>query len=211
MTNFRIGLVGSPGSGKSTFAAMLYAEMLQRGINSSRLVLEKALDHLGAGEKIDTPADQIVVTHKQMHAEATAILSNFNPIICDSAIFSGEVYMMEKLNKHPETDLDKELVGLSSVDRYMDVMNKYKGYYNAVVYCPLVDETSQLNKFRIHNIEQSRSIDQQMQIMIEGLPKNVIVFKLSKSYPERVKDLVGIANYIQQNYLGVKNAIQSAN
>lgn len=198
---YKIGMVGAPASGKSTFAAMLYAELLKRGINSSRLVMEKAAEHLGQGGKIDTVADQIHVSHLQMLSQLHTEKSGFTPIICDGAIFMGEAYMNDKLEKFPNVDREETFCNLTTVNKYMEVMNEYKFMYDIIVYCPLPSEDNKTNKFRIHDGFESKKLATEMRKMLYSLPKTVGVFELSNSYSHRVEQLQELADHIQSKYM----------
>ena len=144
-----IGICGAPGSGKSTLAARLYAELLERGINSSRLVTEYATEWLGQGNKIES-FDQRIISITQEDREYYAQFSGFDPIICDSALWMGAVYT-ELGFSGPPKDLERELV----IGLYHRTLNRY----DMTIYVPLFDDEGRLNTFRIHNAEQSKQVD----------------------------------------------------
>ena len=148
-----IGICGAPGSGKSTLAARLYAELMELGINGSRLVTEFAVEFLGQGNKIDTRTQRII-SITQEDREQYSIDSKFNPIICDSCIWMGAVYAEVGWGETPK-DLDREMVnGL-----YHRTLNRY----DLTIYVPLFDVVDKTNTFRIHNAEQSKIVDAAIQ------------------------------------------------
>jgi len=176
---FKIGMVGAPGSGKTTFAAMLYAELLKRGKNSSRLVMEKAAEHLGFGGRIATIPEQMKVTYDQIEAEAYADNCNFSPLICDGACFMGEVYMDYMRRKHPEFDLwDTPLVGMTSLNKFYAIMNDCKSQYDLIIYCPLINVGDQTNDHRIHNEHESKMLEIDMHNLMYKLSTKKIILPL---------------------------------
>lgn len=147
----KIGILGAPGSGKTVFSARLYAEILERGVNSARLVPEYAHEHLGAGCPIESLDDQEEVSLVQKLRQDTAEECNFNPIICDSALWIGGVYIKHKIQTGQIPHDDKSV-------KFLDWI--YETSYDITVHVPLFKTDNQVNQFRIHDYTQSQEIEQ---------------------------------------------------
>ena len=140
----KIGIVGAPGSGKTTLGARLYAELLEQGVNSAGYVQEYAKEYLGAIGAIDQ-AGQEVITETQMELEQDAVYANFNPIICDSAIWLGAIYAAYTGSSR----------GVYIAAATLPANNKY----THLIYTPLFDTADKTDQFRIHNHDQAVVLD----------------------------------------------------
>ena len=180
-----IGIVGAPGSGKSTLAARLYADLMELGINSSRLVTEFAVEWLGQGNEINTRTQRII-SITQEDREQYSIDSKFDPIICDSVIWLGAVYAELGWGEAPK-DLDREMVnGL-----YHRTLNRY----DITIYVPLFDAVDKTNTFRIHNAEQSKRVDDLIREKLK-LVKNGNWVQSPKKIEERSAWIKNAASFI---------------
>jgi len=146
--------VGAPGAGKSTFAARLYAELLERGITSARLVSEYAQEWLGEGNEIDFQGQKKII-EVQLGREEYTEKCGFSPLICDSGLWLGSVYR--------DYFLEKENEGRRYSDADMEYMYEtllYINRYDMTVYVPpFALNASQLNVFRIHDSNDSKEIN----------------------------------------------------
>ena len=183
---YLIGIVGAPGSGKSVIAARLYAELLERGINSSRLVTEAAAEYLGRGNTIINLDGQIEITDEQIKKEEYNSKCNFNPIICDSAIWLGSIYREFYINNNPESKND-----LSETE-YIE--NNYETIhdYAMTVYVPLFHMGDKINNFRIHDGSQSREIDKLIENRLSVVPNLYSATKFLNDREHFIKYLAGI-------------------
>ncbi len=147
----KIGFVGAPGSGKTTLAASLYAELLKRGVSTARLVPEAAQEHIGSGKEINIQTQQ-EITLEQINRELKAESCGFDVLVCDSAAWLGSLYMRYNLatNNIPPT---------KALDYYMDEGDGLYHTYDYMIYVPLFVESSQISKHRIHDYSQSEHID----------------------------------------------------
>lgn len=84
-----INLWGGPGSGKSTTAAGVFAELKQRGI-SCELITEWVKTWAWRGEKIG-PFDDVYITAKQLRRES-ACYGRVDYIITDAPLGLGAVF-----------------------------------------------------------------------------------------------------------------------
>lgn len=154
----RIAFVGAPGSGKSTFSARLYAELLENGLTSTRLVTEYAQEWLGQGKIIDFEG-QKEITKIQLGREEYTEGCGFSPTLCDSGLWLGAVYREYWLEKNIDrpryTNADME---------YMYETIRYINRYDMTIYVPMWKNfnEAQSNEFRIHDSEDSRELDQKI-------------------------------------------------
>lgn len=84
-----VELFGGPGTGKSTSAAMVYAMLKQRGVNSE-LVREYVKDWAWEGRKIST-YDQFYLMGKQIRRESM-LYGKTDIVVTDSPVMMGIVY-----------------------------------------------------------------------------------------------------------------------
>lgn len=156
----RIGIAGAPGSGKTTFAALLYTELLAQGNQGAFLIHEYAKEWLANGNELKTFMDQIHVSNEQISRELKASKSTFSPIICDSCIWLGGIYT--SLMDYPQTSLVKSLI--TNVETFD---------YDMTIFIPLPDSEDKLSKFRIHNAKQSEHIEDLILDICSNKGKNV--------------------------------------
>jgi ribosome-binding ATPase YchF (GTP1/OBG family) len=175
---YKIGIIGSPASGKSTLSCRLTGELMERGMSGARMVTEYAIEHLGKGNKIESFEDQALLTKKQIDYEKYAEKCTFNPIICDSAIWIGKVYVLAN-NKKLTKDMEE----------YLENIEKYKNLYDMTIYVPLFSKKSELNTFRVHDSEQAMELDKLIKTELKGA-RNVI------KAPKSLKDRESFIKYI---------------
>lgn len=157
----KIGFVGGPGSGKTVLAAKLYARLLELGLFSTRLVPEYAQEFLGSGGII-IPDAQITISNFQRQKEEYNIACGFSPIICDSAIWLGAIYMQYNLLCNME-DFPR-----SKYDNYIQETLDTYSEYDYMIYVPLFDQETKTNEFRVHDNSQSTDIDHMILKVIEA-------------------------------------------
>lgn len=85
-----INLLGSPGAGKSTLAADLFAKMKRRGLKVE-MVREVAKEWAWAGREIG-PFDQIAIIGEQIGRESS-LFGKVDYIITDSPVLLGAFYL----------------------------------------------------------------------------------------------------------------------
>jgi hypothetical protein len=182
---YKIGIVGAPSSGKSVLACRLTAEIMERGLSGARMVTEYALEHLGQGKPIDKLDHQALISTRQISAERYASKCNFNPIICDSAIWIGKVYINHNSLKNN--------CGILTMDEaeYVQQMDRFKEAYNMTIYVPLFSKKSELNTFRIHDNEQAVELDKLIKSELKQARNVIKAPKLLKDRESFVKYIAG--------------------
>jgi len=98
-----INLISGPGSGKSTTAAQLFAEMKYNSIDCE-LVREYVKDWAYIGLKPDNIFDQIHITNEQLRKESI-YYNKIEYLVTDSPIFFGIVYDFIYTKKHNIKDI----------------------------------------------------------------------------------------------------------
>lgn len=91
----RINFFGGPGSGKSTTAAQVFAELKRRGYSIEH-VNEYVKAWAYAGRRVD-PYDQFYLQAKQMQYEYRYLKHGVKNIVTDSPVALGYVYANEAL------------------------------------------------------------------------------------------------------------------
>lgn len=190
---YKIGMVGAPGSGKSTFAAMLYSELLQLGFSGSRLVQEKAQEYLGSGREIKRIKDQFSVTNMQKFEEDKISSLNFDPVICDSAMLMSRIYMDTIVESVNDINLEDEFYK----EKFDEITMGCNDRYDLVVYCPLIDTLDKRGQFRIHSPEQSKEIDNRILDLISCLEEDSLVYRVDDDVSQRKLDAIYLAKLIK--------------
>lgn len=184
---FKIAICGAPGSGKTTFAARLYADLLESGVSSTKLITEYAQDYLGKGLKIDTIKDQQYITQQQYEREQYAANHSYSPLICDSPIWIGAVYLQYNYNKNPINTEEFLPVYSSCIETYND--------YDTTIYVPMFDTVnSRLNRHRIHDVQQALTIDT---MIYDVVKKCSNVYTVSEKLSERHDDVKRIIDSLK--------------
>lgn len=195
----KIGIVGAPGAGKTTFAAKLYAKLLEEGVPSTRLVSEYAQEVLGRNEKID-PQNQVNITSTQMMREHYIQSCNFNPIICDSAVWLAAMYIDDKL-EYPLFTKPHELKDYFKYGQmpYKHALSEWE--YAAIIYTPLFRNDNQQSQFRIHDYAQAKLIQDSLDEYIIGndIKKKSTFFQCPANFNERkdfIEDLIPAIKFL---------------
>lgn len=184
----KIGIIGAPASGKTTFAARLYARLLEMGISGTRLVPEYAHEFLGQNSTI-TFRDQVNITSEQLWREFYHKSCGFDPLICDSAVFIAKYYSMLAAGPGPMIWPEFE-----QREEYHKLLDLTKHSYDLVVYVPLFHNTDKLNQFRIHDASQSHKVDA---MIVDDLGNSALnVFEVSESLELRPNSIEHIAQYV---------------
>lgn len=156
---YKIGLAGSPLSGKTTLGAMLYAEFLKQGVEGAYLIDEYAKFHLAQGLHIDYWTQQYI-SNQQLDKEDDVSTTSFSPVICDSCVWLGKIYC-----------------GLNGWDTYHDDYPEYlktiSKTYDLTIYVPLNHYTHETSAYRIHDGWQSKEIGDRIRKELDG-HKNVV-------------------------------------
>lgn len=91
----RIGFTGLPGTGKTTLARMLSAELPKStSLNNIELVSEYARRYISKYEAIESIWDQYLIMQKQLDWE-DSVGTEVQAIVTDSPVFLGLVYCLE--------------------------------------------------------------------------------------------------------------------
>ena len=167
----KIGLVGAPGSGKTTLGAMLYTEFLTAGFEGAYLVHEYAKEWLARGNGFDEFMDQYVVSQHQLEREARVDETTFSPVICDSCVWLGGLYAkLRPLERTP------------TVQEYLDKVEA--NTYDVTIFVPLPDKEDHLTQYRVHDNAQALHIQK---LILEELKTKTNVIDAPKLFKDRVK------------------------
>jgi hypothetical protein len=141
---------GSPGSGKSTFAAECFAEAAKLGLNA-HLVSEFIKDHAVRGYAIDE-LDQLWITGEQTRKEA-GTYGKYDFVFTDSPILLPSFFAHH---------YDEDDMGLASVvSRWENRANAKHGIKRIRVFLPLVEGWFKQTG-RYESFEQSRVMSEKM-------------------------------------------------
>lgn len=170
----RIAIVGSPGSGKTTLASMLYSRCLLGGLSKARLVLEEAPRYIGENGHLDTLADQIQCWHLQELDCIRNEAGGFNPVILDGALWLSSVYVRYSTT---EAVFPNYFAGLTFNDaaEHISESEQYLTKYDLTLYTPWVDRRVETGLHRIHDGDQSRTIDQYIQKSLARIDSQMMV------------------------------------
>jgi hypothetical protein len=163
----QVSFIGSPCSGKTTTAAMVFAALKEIGISCEFIVEEarryiaqkrfNAIQSLQEPFKLDDE-DQLNIMDNQIHIENMyrTVCHSSTIIVCDSSPFNSLLYMSPDGRNNAIT---RKLVEKS-------IFNS-----NLVFYAPPVLETDIVDTNRVHDPQASLLIDQSIpKIMLETAP-----------------------------------------
>ena len=125
-----INFYGEPGSGKSTTAAELYAQMKRQGLNVE-LVREFAKELAWDGKKIG-PFDQMAIIGEQIRRESS-LFGKVDYVITDSPAMLGAFYMDYSHNECYMNDMVKNYISYAETIHnvtFTNIMVKRQGEYN---------------------------------------------------------------------------------
>jgi ABC-type oligopeptide transport system ATPase subunit len=143
---YKIGLVGSPLSGKTTLGAMLYTEFLKQGVEGAALIDEYAKWHLATGKPIKEYKDQKWISSQQILSEYFIEKTSFTPIICDSCVWLGKIYC--QLNGWDQDNPEYEV--------YAQTLDKQT--YDMTIFVPLQHTDGETSEYRVHDGVQAAKI-----------------------------------------------------
>lgn len=167
----RIGLVGAPSSGKSSLAAMLYAELLIAGVEGAYLIQEYAKEWLASGNKFESVLDQMIVSNRQIHREDQISKTSFTHLVCDSCIWLGGIYA--NMGSPEQTPAVKE---------YLNTVNSFN--YDVTIFVPMPDTNDHVSEFRVHNGQQSLHVQN---LILEELKSKKGVIDAPKNFKDRAQ------------------------
>lgn len=128
----KIGLVGSPGSGKSTCAADTFVQCKKNGIKVE-LIQEFARDALNKGWELNSIAEQIIINRNQCEKE-DIVPKEIDVLITDSPVFLTYYYGLCNFEDPYEDFILAELYKdfLKDIERYDFIffLNRVKEYVN---------------------------------------------------------------------------------
>jgi len=102
----RINFLGGPGSGKSTTAAFIYAELKKRG--TSIELVDEYIKFWTYIPRVPKGFDSLYVQAKQIHKEDTILRAGTDFIVSDSPILLQYYYA-----KHHNTPVQKPMLDIS--------------------------------------------------------------------------------------------------
>jgi predicted ATPase len=166
-------LVGSPGSGKTTIAANIFAALKTRGF-PAEFIAEKAREviaHRKSNGLVLDESMQDPIIESQYRAEIDFAKSTDAPVICDSSLLLTYLYL-----RNPEVNpLVKKL------DHLMEDVSRY---INTIFYCPLSNvlqygEYAKNDANRIHSVKESDEIDRKIPEILKTKVPNTRVLVLT--------------------------------
>jgi predicted ATPase len=166
-------LVGSPGSGKTTIAANIFAALKTRGF-PAEFIAEKAREVIAHRKSHGMVLDESMqdsIVESQYRAEIDFAKSTDAPVICDSSLLLTYLYV-----RNPELNpLIKKL------DHLMEDVSRY---INTIFYCPLSNviqygEYSKNDSNRIHSVKESDEIDHKIPELLKTKVPNTRVIVLT--------------------------------
>ena len=116
----RIGIVGVPGSGKTTLARGLAAECRNHPeLKNVELVSEYARRYISKHGKIESISEQFLILEKQIEFEDSVCNDKLNIMISDSPIFLSFIYCLSL----PRVS-SKEIVFFNNIFKKMTKLNR---------------------------------------------------------------------------------------
>ncbi len=180
-----IGFLGAPCSGKTTTAAMAFAELKDMGI-PAEFVVEKARKFI-AGKRVNclktntpftlTDEDQNTIAMSQFSDEQLIVESVewHTAVITDSSVFNSLIYMSEAHANEP------------GVRRSMQfALDKY----DLLFLCGIVPPSPALDSNRVHNQQQSFDLDTRLQALLKEFTTKTPIISLSGSSKYRAREVV---------------------
>jgi len=165
-----VNLYAGPGTGKSTSAAQIFAELKWMGVNSE-MTLEFAKEKVWE-ESIKVLDDQIYVFAKQLH-KMRRLIGKVDVIITDSPLLFSIMYDVSK-NKH-----------LKSL-----VLDVYKEFNNFDVLLKREKPFEQAG--RLQDETKARLLDAQIEGILNKYAGGFMTFPANKASASRVAGIVGL-------------------
>ncbi len=187
----KVCIVGAPGSGKTTLAAMLYLQCLLTGQRAARLVLEEAPRFIGQYGKLDCFRDQVRCWRQQRINCDLEEAGKFDPIILDGALWLSAVYV--KYNLGLEVPMGAyqagyPYVGASACQRHIEESEGYLGEYDLTIYCPPAFEV-EVGAHRIHDTAAAGEIDKLIKESLQHVGGKLVVAPLFAARQAWVEDI----------------------
>jgi nicotinamide riboside kinase len=101
---FKIGLISTHGTGKTTLAHLLAGELKKRGFKT-KIVSEVSTEALEGGLPINqgtTLAAQAWILHKQIAYELQAMMQGYEVLICDRTVLDNYLYLERAVGRDSE-------------------------------------------------------------------------------------------------------------
>ena len=144
----RIGLVGAPGSGKTTLAARLFAQLKESGFNDAILVQEYAREYVAQARGLPALKAQIEITNRQFGREIEALY--FSPVVCDSCLWLGGIYAARSTIRTSP-----------ALEAYLERLKTYT--YDYTILVPLFDKKQSIKeRGRGHTVDESSLIEDEI-------------------------------------------------
>lgn len=162
-----VSFIGCPCSGKTTIAAMTFAQLKEKGL-TAEFIAEQARLYI-AEKKYAAPDhqvqldddDQLQIMKHQLHVETVmaASAASDSIVVCDSSSLNSILYMSEAGRDRPE----------------VQEMIRAANHYDLVFYCPPVARPVNPDPNRVHDYASSLQINK---ILPEVLKQHVPDLKL---------------------------------
>jgi len=158
-----IGFIGAPGSGKTTVAARVFAELKQNGQSDVEFIAEEARRYIATKKYIGhdlklTNADQEMIFNTQAFAEKVMVnaVGQYGVVVSDSCALNSLWYMAP----------DKRTEFIANNQEYFKWLkeNAYLFYAS-----PLGIQSSE-DTLRIHDAKQSQGIDTTITATLNSYP-----------------------------------------
>lgn len=200
----RVAIVGAPGTGKTTVAADVMAELREKGI-AAELVSEFAREFIVANGGISRPHEQVFMAREQKRREDTLAERSDLVIISDSPYIMNFIYasllasgqnFFDPTKTNPLRDKKRSGSRLMMELVYKDFLDALRDYdviaYAAKPTGPVKHEDG----VRIHDEQMSEQIDRMIKAMIDmhGGPDVILKGSRSNRRDTLVEYIVGSRN-----------------
>ena len=165
-----INLYGGPGTGKSTSAAQIFAELKWNGINSE-MTLEFAKEKVWE-ESVKVLDDQIYIFAKQLH-KMRRLIGKVDVIITDSPLLFSIMY---------DVTNNENLKNL--------VLDVYKEFNNFDVLLKREKPFEQAG--RLQNEEKARGLDDQIKTILDEYAGGHVTFPANKASASQIAGIINL-------------------
>lgn len=170
-----INIVGGPGSGKTTLAALLFAELKMQGHTAE--YVQEYIKHLVWRNDTDAINNQYLVSTEQ-YKLFKAVVGKVDFIVTDGALLHGLYYN----RNYPDN--------VSNVEKTeLKILQYISEFDNVYVFLERGDFEFE-KQGRLHTEEESREIDCQMKRIVDGLGVEYLTTKSAKHNVAKVFEFV---------------------
>lgn len=171
-----INFIGSPSVGKSTLAALIFSELKMRHVKVEYVQEHaKMLIYRGLFEELNNQYNVSMSQYKMLRA----INGKVEYICTDSPLLLGLYY-----NRHYENNI----CNVEKIERL--ILEKNNEFNNVYIFLKRNESFPYENEGRVHNEEQSRQIDKELEEMLKEFNIPYITILADKSSVDEILDFV---------------------